>query len=119
MSTASKSPSRAAWFALALGLLAAPACTTQGEGEGESQIDTRLEHHRVELGLATPEGLAYVQAVVAAHERADRASDDAEALAILRAAVDQTPPAGDGTAEVLHYELLARTAELTLARGDS
>ena len=105
-------------LSVVLGLLVAPACATD-EAEAESPIDARLEHHRVELGRATPAGLAYVQAVAEAHDQADRASSEDDALAILRAAVERTPPSGDGAAELLHYELLARTAELALARGDS
>lgn len=109
-----------AGLAIALSLLAClglGAC--EAEPEPSAQIDTRLEHHAVAPGVATAEGLAYVQAVADAHRRADRSSAEGEALEILLAAVERTPPPGDGTAELLHYELLARAAELMLGRGDS
>lgn len=100
--------------ALSLGV---SACSGEPEAPRAS-VDTRLATHLPLDGQPTAEGLAYVQAIAAAHQQADRSSDPAAALNILVAAVERTPPAGDGTAERLHYELLARTAELMLAQGD-
>jgi hypothetical protein len=99
-------------FAAGLTLVA---CTDENEAAPTS-VDTRLETHVPLDGEPTAAGLAYVQALATAHQQADR--DPANALAILLAAGEHTPPAGDGTAERLHYELLARTAELLLAQGD-
>jgi hypothetical protein len=89
-----------------------------GEPEAPpASVDTRLTTHVPLDGEPTQAGLDYVQAVAGAHMAADR-SAAADALEILLAAVERTPPADDGTAERLHYELLARTAELLLAQGD-
>lgn len=100
---------------LAVGLtLGVGACTAESEPQPAS-IDTRLETHVPLDGQPTVAGLAYVQELANAHQRADDAP--AHALAILLTAVELTPPAGDGPAERLHYELLARTAELLLAQG--
>jgi hypothetical protein len=90
------------------------ACTE--ETEPAPSVDTRLETHVPLDGEPTAAGLAYVQALATAHQQADL--DPANAVAILLAAAEPSPPAGDGTAERLHYELLARTAELLLAQGD-
>jgi hypothetical protein len=98
--------------ALALGV---SACTDEPEPASTS-VDTRLETHVPLDGEPTAAGLAYVQAVASAHQQADR--DPANAVAILLAASERTLPPGDGVAERLHYELLARTAELLLAQGD-
>ncbi len=100
---------------LSLGLTSAVGCSGEPEAPAAS-IDTRLTTHVLLDGDPTEAGLAYVQEIAVAHGRADR--DPAGALEILLAAVERTPPAGDGTAERLHYQLLARTAELMLAQGD-
>jgi tetratricopeptide (TPR) repeat protein len=114
---------RVAALGLALGLGLGPSlggCTDGGEEPVEAApLDTRLETHAVVPGEPTAEGLAYVQAVAEAHRMADRLSDRAAALDVLLTAVELTPPPGDGAAELLHYELLARTAELLLASRDS
>jgi hypothetical protein len=114
----SPGPSRRGWHRLvfaAVLTLGAVACTDEPEPASAS-VDTRLETHVPLDGEPTAAGLAYVQAVAAAHQQADR--DPANAVAILLAAGERTPPANDGAAERLHYELLARTAELLLAQGD-
>jgi hypothetical protein len=98
-----------------LGMLGMLACTEEPE-PAATIMDTRLETHVPLDGEPTVAGLAYVQAVADAHRQADEAPADAPA--ILLAAVERTPPAGDGPGERLHYELLARTAELLLARGE-
>jgi tetratricopeptide (TPR) repeat protein len=90
------------------------ACTEASEPEPTS-VDTRLVTHVPLDGEPTVTGLAYVQELANAHQRADDAP--ARALEILLAAAELTPPPGDGPAERLHYELLARTAELLLAQG--
>lgn len=101
---------------LAAGLtLGVVACTDEPEAAPKS-VDTRLETHVPLDGEPTVAGLAYVQAIANAHQQAD--ADPSHALAILLAAVERTPPVGDGPAERLHYELLARTAELLLAQGE-
>jgi tetratricopeptide (TPR) repeat protein len=101
--------------ALAAGLtLGVSACTDEPEDAPKS-VDTRLETHVPLDGEPTVEGLAYVKAIASAHQQADEHPDNA--LTILLAAVERTPPVGDGPAERLHYELLARTAELLLAQG--
>jgi hypothetical protein len=100
---------------LAAGLtLGVVACTDESE-PAPTSIDTRLETHVPLDGEPTVAGLAYVQAIANAHQQAD--DDPANAPTILLAAVERTPPAGDGPAERLHYELLARTAELLLVQG--
>lgn len=102
---------------LAAGLLfGVAACTDERELEDASKrVDTRLETHVPLDGEPTVAGLAYVQAIADAHQQADQ--DPANAVTILLAAVERTPPPGDGPAERLHVELLARTAELLLAQG--
>lgn len=110
-------------LALALGV-SLGGCTAGGEAGNEeaparAALDTRLETHAPLAGEPTAEGLAYVQAVAEAHRAADQSPDRAAALEILLAALERSPPPGDGAAELLHYELLARTAELLLASGAS
>jgi hypothetical protein len=83
------------------------------------QVDARIETHAVLSGEPTPAGLAYVQAVVEAHRAADALGEPAAQIDRLLLAVEREPPAADGTAELLHYELLARTAELMLETGDA
>lgn len=100
--------------ALTTGTTGVVACTDEPESAPTS-IDTRLETHVPLDGEPTAAGLAYVQAIANAHQQADTAPTNA--LAILLAAVERTPPPGDGSAERLHYELLARTGELMLAQG--
>lgn len=113
-------PATLAFTAGLISITSLGACTDAGENtEGSGQIDTRLEHHSVKVGEASSEGLAYVQAVADAHRQADRLSNTDEALSVLLGAASLTPPAGDGTAEILHYEVLARTSELMLNSQDS
>lgn len=101
---------------LAVGLtLGVVACTEEASEPAPTSIDARLETHVPLDGEPTVAGLTYVQAIADAHQQADE--DPANAQAILLAAVELPPPAGDGPAERLHYELLARTAELLLAQG--
>ena len=97
--------------ALALGVVA---CSGDPEPTPAS-IDTRLSTHVPLDGEPTAAGLTYVQAIATAHQQADGSEDP---LPILLAALELDPPAGDGTAERLHYELLARTAERLLAQGE-
>jgi hypothetical protein len=101
-------------LSLATGLLLGVACTDEPEDAPRS-VDTRLETHVPLDSEPTVAGLAYVQAIAHAHQQAD--ADPANAAAILLAAIERPPPAGDGPAERLHYELLARTSELLLAQG--
>lgn len=97
---------------VALGLFGS-ACTDAGEPAGERALDTRLEAHAVLASKPTAEGHRYVQAVAEAHREADRLERSA-AIERLLAALEQQPPPDDGAAELLHYDLLARTAELML-----
>ena len=109
----------AARWGLGLALLVgatSSACTDEQDEAPTSQLDTRLETHAVLPGQPSAEGLAYVQAMADAHRQADRSSSHEAQLEILHAALELEPPARDGTAELLHYELVARTAELHLAR---
>jgi hypothetical protein len=99
---------------LTLGVVACMACTDEPEPASTS-MDTRLATHVPLDGEPTAAGLAYVQAIANAHQQADE--DPTNARTILLTAVERTPPPGDGQAERLHYELLARTAELLLAEG--
>ncbi|PRQ06635.1 hypothetical protein [Enhygromyxa salina] len=114
---------RTRWLAsISLGLLAVlsvGACTSRDDEDlREGTLDTRLETHAVLPGEPSAAGLEYVQAVAEAHRQADRASERQAAVEILMTAVERVPPAGDGTAELLHYELLARTAELLVTERD-
>jgi len=105
-------------FALALGLaLLGSACSD--DASKSAALDTRLETHAVLPGQPSAEGLAYVQAVVEAHQQADQLGDRQARIDRLLAALEREPPANDGTAELLHYELLARTAEAMLESGDA
>lgn len=85
----------------------------------EQPLDTRLETHAVLDGKPSAAGLIYVQGVAHAHKQADDIADPGERIAVLLAALEQQPPANDGTGELLHYELLARAAELMLEVGDA
>ena len=66
--------------------------------------------------LPTAAGLAYVEAAARTHEQADAAADGG--IEVLLAAVELERPNGDGIAEQVHYELLARSAELLVAQGE-
>jgi tetratricopeptide (TPR) repeat protein len=114
--------SRAATWLLALGLAVVGAVTLVACGGDPSEpreqaLDTRLEAHAVLAGKPSAEGLAYVQAIAEAHRKADETADPQARLAHLLGALERPTPAGDGTAELLHVELLARTAELILETG--
>ncbi|PRQ02925.1 hypothetical protein ENSA5_18640 [Enhygromyxa salina] len=93
-------------------------CSPETDAPEPSALDTRLEAHAVLSGAPTPAGLDYVRAVAHAHRQADESSDPRAALDVLLAALDRSPPANDGTAELLHYELLARSGELLLTLKD-
>lgn len=101
---------------LALFVLGA-ACTEDSSKPRERALDTRLETHDVLPGKPSVEGLAYVQAIVEAHREADVLDDRQARIDRLLAALEREPPRFDGTAELLYYELLARTAELMLEGG--
>lgn len=102
--------------ALALLLaLSSSGCADPQRSEGE--LDTRLETHAVVAGTPSAAGLAYVEAIARAHEQADADVDGG--LERLLDAVALERPVGDGVAELMHYELLARAAELLVARGES
>lgn len=105
-------------LSLALSLSASACDRAEAPPAQTSSVDTRLETHAVLPGSPSAAGLAYLEAVAEAHARADAASGDA-AIAILAAAAEREPVAGDGTAELVHYELLARTAEAMLANGEA
>lgn len=85
----------------------------------EQPLDTRLETHAVLAGKPSAEGLAYVQAVAEAHKHADALTDRQARIDRLLLALELEPPAGDGTAELLRFELLARTSELMLEAGEA
>jgi tetratricopeptide (TPR) repeat protein len=85
----------------------------------EQPLDTRLETHAVLTGKPSAEGLAYVQAIVDAHQQADALTERQARVDRLSLALELEPPPGDGTAELLRYELLARTAELLLEGGEA
>ena len=76
--------------------------------------DDRLATHRVASAPATPEGLAYLEAVAAVHDDADGQSSAEGRAAALRRGLALPVPAGLAEAEVLRLELAARLAE-TLA----
>lgn len=106
-------PGARAWACtLALSLLVSLGACAEPE---RSEVDTRLETHALLAGTPTAAGLAYVEAAALAHEQADAAGEGE--LDILLAAVELQRPTGDGIAEQMHYELLARSGELLLARG--
>jgi tetratricopeptide (TPR) repeat protein len=83
------------------------------------ELDTRLQTHAVLASKPSSEGLAYVQAMVAAHRDADALSDRQARIDRLLVALELPRPTADGTAELLHYELLARTGELMLEAGEA
>ena len=91
--------------------------TEAGEAGAESTLDTRLEVHAPLDAPPTAAGLAYVQAVAEAHRQADARTEPGDQLEPLLAAIARPVPARDGTAELLHYELVARAAELQLRAG--
>jgi hypothetical protein len=97
-------------------LVGLPACTSPERDHG--RVDTRLYAHAL-IDSPTADGLAYVQAIADAHHRADQLSDPAAQIATLQTAIAKPWPTGDATAELLHYETLARIAELWLARGNA
>ena len=104
-------------LALAMSLLAPSLGGCMQEPRDPSELDLRLETHALEPGTPSTEGLAYVEALASAHERAD--ADAEGGLTALLDALELERPVNDGVAEQMHYELLARAAEQLLARGDS
>ncbi len=99
--------------------LVGPACARDSSKPREQALDTRLETHAVLPGKPTAEGLAYVQAIAKAHQAADEIAEPKQRFDSLLAALELQAPAADGTAELLRYELLARTAELMLELGEA
>ena len=113
---------------LALGFTRSLACVlalvfgfgcAEDSAKREQPLDTRLETHAVIAGKPSTEGLAYVQAIVDAHKQADALTDRQARIDRLQLALELAPPPGDGTAELLRYELLARTSELMLEGGEA
>ena len=104
---------------LALGLSLLTGCSEDPATPRERALDTRLESHAVLPGKPSAAGLAYVQAIADAHREADAIAQPDARIEHLLAALDREVPASDGTAELLYFELLARTAELMLESGDA
>jgi hypothetical protein len=109
---------------LACLLLLTSAACSEDSSKREQPLDTRLKTHAVLDGKASAEGLAYVQAIVEAHQQADALTDRQARIDRLLLALELEPPSSggtvvDGTAELLRYELLARTAELMLEGGEA
>lgn len=108
-----------ALLAVALLVGTAAGCTAGSPERERAAVDTRLDTHAVIEGEPSEAGLRYVQAIAEAHRTADRLSDHKAQIDTLRSAIELRWPDGDGTAELLHYETLARASELLLAAGDS
>jgi tetratricopeptide (TPR) repeat protein len=110
---------RGVGLGLCMGLcLGLGACAAdEGESPRESRLDTRLEVHAPLASPPSAAGLAYVQAVAAAHREADPLDDAQARIRVLLTAVERPVPVDDGTAELVQLELLARTAELLLEQG--
>jgi len=100
-------------LALVLALASVPACD-EASAPAPNKPDATLRAHAVEPSTPTAEGLAYIDAVARAHERAD-ASEGQARIEVLHAALAMPVPAGLGEAEPLRLELAARLGE-TLAQ---
>ena len=111
--------SRHGWPRALVCVLALLCSACNEDSKRERPLDTRLEAHAVLAGKATSEGLAYVQAVVDAHQQADALVERQARIDRLLLALELELPPNDGTAEQLRYELLARTAELMLEGGEA
>ncbi|MBX7084593.1 MAG: hypothetical protein K1X88_35635 [Nannocystaceae bacterium] len=80
--------------------------------------DKRLVTHRVVPGEATAAGLAYIEAIAAAHADADAYTDAEHRASALRRGLAVPVPAGMAEAEVLQLELAARLAETLATHPD-
>ena len=98
--------------------------STGGCDRVERAPDARVEVYAVDMDATPgdPAGLAYLEAVAAAHADADAhlASDPDDGMGAaqrLRPLLDRSVPAGDA-AVVVHLELAARYAELSARDAD-
>lgn len=100
---------------LGLGLALASGACDPSEGTtttetGRRVPDATLRTHAVAPSTPTAEGLAYLRAVAAAHERADGLRGDGRVQA-LREGLSLPVPAGLAEAEILRLDLAARLGE--------
>jgi hypothetical protein len=84
----------------------------------EGSPDPRLRSHAITASAPTSQGLAYLEAIAAAHARADLATDADDRAAALRQGLALPVPADLPEAEPLRLELAARLCE-TLAEEPS
>ncbi len=86
----------------------------------QAQPDARLQTHEIVASTPTAAGLAYIQAVAAAHREADahQGADQGDArMAALQGGLDLAVPSGLPEAEILRLELASRIASEWLERG--
>ncbi|NVB40039.1 hypothetical protein G6O69_19495 [Pseudenhygromyxa sp. WMMC2535] len=106
-------------LAVALSCAVLGGCAEEGSVSSEPELDLRLETHALLPGEPSEAGLAYVEAVAAAHGRADAIADAQARAAVLSAALELEAPAGDGTAELLEVQLAARLGETLIEAGEA
>ena len=96
------------------------ACLLTGCDDGDvtsraGRPDDRLTVHAVVASSPSTEGVVYVRAVAATHDRADAAITDEERIRVLRQGLALPVPADLGEAEILRLELATALCE-TLVR---
>jgi hypothetical protein len=106
---------RALGRCLGLGLALASGACDPSDGATSTEHarrvpDATLRTHAVAPSTPTAEGLAYLRAVAAAHERADGLRGDGRVQA-LREGLSLPVPAGLPEAEILRLDLAARLGE--------
>ncbi|MGH1346834.1 MAG: hypothetical protein ACRBN8_35025 [Nannocystales bacterium] len=99
------------------GMRAGSAEPVLGEAE-QAAPDARLQTHEIVASTPTTAGLAYIQAVAAAHREADTQQGDAR-MAALEAALDLPVPSGLPEAEILRLEVASRIASEWIDRGSA
>jgi len=98
-----------------------PGVATQEVAVAEARTaepDARLQTHEIVASTPTTAGLAYIQAVAAAHREADAQQGDTR-MATLQRGLDLAVPSGLPEAEILRLELASRIASEWIDRGDA
>lgn len=89
------------------------ACDDEAKQPGDP--DATLRTHEIQASTPTPAGLAYLEAIAAAHREADRSTGAAQ-LQALEAGLSIPVPSDLPEAEVMRLELATRLAEASMVR---
>ncbi len=90
----------------------------EAEASVSAEPDARLHPHEIVASAPTAAGLAYIQAVAAAHREADAQQGDAR-MAALKRGLDLAAPSSLPEAEILRLELASRMASEWIERDQA